>query len=372
MFRKKSRFDSGEKGLVHGLSENGFKTIMFMNRKYSAFLWLILAVGACKKTNSPSVPAGVDVYITGFGSLDTIPPASMARYWKNNKQFNLPFSIVGYLGQQVEYANGIALVGNDLYICGFGLSQRNFLSGSNYIAKYWKNGVAVNLTDGTTIAYATAIGIAGTDVYVTGTESTTDLRKTFGKYWKNGAAVILTDIYPTSIAVSGSDVYIAGGTRDTLTGKSVAVYLKNEIQVRLSDGSSDADANAILIDGSDIYVAGVEANRAVYWKNQVPVYLTDGSTSATLASIAVDAGNVVVAGNIGTTGTYWKNGIPVTVGEKIYLSGIATAGADIFAVGNISRDTLPPEPGYWINNERQMIFDSKSNSGTSQILVIKR
>jgi hypothetical protein len=349
-----------------------------MNRKYAVFLLLILALGSCNRTNGPVSPAGVDVYITGNGPLNTVPPTAVARYWKNNKQFDLSFSTTGYLGQQVEYAEGIAVSGNDLYICGFGSSGKNPITGLNYIAKYWKNGVSVNLTDGFTIAYATGIGIAGADVYVTGTESTTEFRQTFGKYWKNGVGVILPGGFPSGIAISGNDVYISGVMRDSLTGRGTAVYWKNEIPVRLSDSSSDAAATAILIDGSDIYVAGYDGNRAVYWKNQVPVYLTNGSTQASLISIAVEGTDVWVAGNIGpsgnysaSVGTYWKNGIPVTVGKGIYLYGIALAKGNTYVVGTIATDPSVQYPGYWINDVQQTIFDSKSNSTTSQILVIK-
>jgi hypothetical protein len=350
-----------------------------MNRKHSFFLWLILALGSCNKTKIPVSPAGVDVYITGNGPLQTTPPTSVARYWKNNKQFDLSFSTTGYLAQQEEYAEGIAVAGDDLYICGFGAGNRSATSGLNYIAKYWKNGVSVNLTDASTNAYASGIGIVGSDVYVTGTQTTADLmQKTYGKYWKNGVGVILPGGFPTGIAISGNDVYISGVMIDSFTERKTAVFWKNEIPVRLSDSSSDAVANAVLIDGSDIYIAGYDGNRAVYWKNQFPVYLTDGSTPASLISIAVEGTDVLAAGNIGppgnyseSIGTYWKNGNPVTVGKGIYLSGIAVANGNTYVVGTIATDPSIEYPGYWINNVQQSIFDSKSNSSTSQILVIK-
>jgi len=339
-----------------------------MNRKYTIFFWLILSLGSCNKTNGPVSPAGVDVYITGYG---TVLPNTVARYWKNNKQFDLALSTPGYF-QKSEFAAGIAVAGNDLYICGYGSSGKNPITGLNYIAKYWKNGVSVNLTDSSPKSYATGIGIAGTDVYVIGTGTTPDLNQLpIGKYWKNGVGVILPGGLPSAIAISGNDVYISGTMVDSLTGREMAVYWKNGIPVRLPDSSSNARANAILIDGSDIYVAGSDGNRAVYWKNQIPVYLTDGSTPAALVSISVEGTDVLVGGNIRSIGTYWKNGIPVTLGEGIFLNGVALAKGNIYVVGTIHTDPSVEYSGYWINNERQMIFDNTSSTNTSQILVIK-
>ena len=73
----------------------------------------------------------------------------------------------------------------DVYVAG-----GEFKSGV-YVAKYWKNGVAVSLTDGTKVAGANSIAVAGSDVYVAGYEYNGS--EYLAKYWKNGVAVSLTD-----------------------------------------------------------------------------------------------------------------------------------------------------------------------------------
>ena len=112
-----------------------------------------------------------------------------------------------------------------VYVAGSGIG--------NSIAAYFKNGMPASLTDGSLRASATAIAVAGNDVYVAGYEGGV------AKYWKNGVAVTLegaNDGGATSIAVSGNDAYVAG--TEFSDNKYVAKYWKNGIAVNLTDGSS--------------------------------------------------------------------------------------------------------------------------------------
>jgi len=60
----------------------------------------------------------------------------------------------------------------------------------------------------------------------------------------------------------------------------------------LSDGGAQAQANAIFVSGSDVYVAGDyfvagSISVAKYWKNGVSTALTDGTFNAGANSIFV-------------------------------------------------------------------------------------
>lgn len=73
-------------------------------------------------------------------------------------------------------------------------------NGTNYVAKYWRNGVAVNLSSNSIGGWASSIFVAGSDVYVAGNES--DGKVNVANYWKNGTIVNLTDGSRDAIATA--------------------------------------------------------------------------------------------------------------------------------------------------------------------------
>ena len=83
---------------------------------------------------------GNDVYIVG-NVADSLSYYS-AIIWKNGFETTLPGGVA---------ATGIAIIGNDIYVSGAGLN------GSTSVAKYWKNGVPVELSNGVSNTAATSI-----------------------------------------------------------------------------------------------------------------------------------------------------------------------------------------------------------------------
>lgn len=211
-----------------------------------------------------------------------------ATYYKNGSPIVLPDGLVS------STANSIAVSGNDVYVAGVSSDGKVFNNGKiNGVAKYWKNGNPVNLTDGSKDIWTTSIAVSGTDVYVAGNDE-----DSVAKYWKNGTLVNLTNgstgAEVNSIAVSGTDVYVAGTQWDGNLSHNppgyfnylnpIAKYWKNGKPVNLTDGSKWAEAKSIAVLGNDVYVAGFEENTAntqvfvaKYWKNGTPVILGDVS-----------------------------------------------------------------------------------------------
>jgi len=212
----------------------------------------------------------------------------------------------------------------NVYVAGAELN-----SGKRF-AKYWKNGVAVNLSDGKFDASAYAIAVVNNDVYVSGVENNSS-GKQVAKYWKNGVAVNLTDgsgwAFGNDIVVINNDVYVAGF--EDKFGAVVAKYWKNGVAVNLTNGSNAARAKSITVVNNDVYVAGYELNSsgkdvAKYWKNGVAVNLTDGSTNMNAVDITVVNNDVYVVGyefeNGKQVAKYWKNGVAINLTDGINIS----------------------------------------------------
>lgn len=247
----------------------------------------------------------------------------------------------------------------DVYIAGY-------VNPSLPIAGYWKNGVAVALSDGSKTAVAYAVTVSSGDVYVAGYEAdgnsyVTNLgvidRYRVAKVWKNGAVTRLSDgtyhAEAHAVAVSGTDVYVAGREATThsstggYSGFSVAKIWKNGVGTALTSPAGFAQASAIAFSGSDVYLAGYQQvgstyQTALYWKNNTAVMLTDGSTVAEATGIAVSGTDIYVSGHQETaTGTkiakQWKNGVATTLSngaQSDYGTGIALNGTDVLVSGS--------------------------------------
>jgi hypothetical protein len=234
-------------------------------------------------------------------------------------------------------------------------------SGSGYVAKYWKNGQAVSLTDGTTYAAAYSIFVSGNDVYVCGNVGyvVDAVTSPQAYYWKNGSPIILGAGYARSIAVSGNDVYVCGYTGDAFHGYH-ACYWKNGNITYLPENtrsddywddypvsSTDSKAYSIFISGSDVYIAGQETIvrdggsgiSAVYWKNGNEIYLIKGSFAGSkndaANSIFVAGQDVYACGALDAR--YWKNGSSFYLwGSGGYITmanSVSVSGTDIYVAG---------------------------------------
>jgi hypothetical protein len=262
-------------------------------------------------TNGIFTSSTGDVYVAGtvwYNGQSNVPyttptanyPLSgyIATYWKNGEAVNLPS--MGYLAggasttsEHADYVSGIFVSGSDVYVAG-GSNEYIVDSANTYqFARYWKNGVSVNLSGGlidssaggtvTSRPNTTGIFVSGSDVYVCGT-----LSGSRALYWKNGSPIFLTGAgtlgaAAQSILVAGSDVYAAGYVDSA--GSSYAVIWKNGASTTLS--ANPSSANGIAVSGDSVYVAGSEnvngKSYATVWANGQATHLGAGGAAWAIA-----------------------------------------------------------------------------------------
>jgi hypothetical protein len=314
-----------------------------MKKKYFLIMFVLGFCSCQKEISHEVVSTEVDVYVAGYEDY-------VAKYWKNGSPVTLT---------DCSNATSIAVVGSDVYVAG--------ADGGG--AKYWKNGNPVTLSNGSRLGWTTSIAVSRNDVYVAGVESIPG-GNVHAVYWKNGIPTYLpenirpvqpTDNYPVfsissiaySIFISGSDVYVAGG--------------ENIIKVILPDPNN--------IFGAPSYIYGISA---LYWKNGNPVYLIMGSYGGSKAdeaySIFVEGQDVYACGAL--EARYWKNGnavpLPGTaksifvLGGDVYVAGSQPDGEPFQTYFGTRYRTVAK---YWKNGNPVKVSDGTKDAYATSIAV---
>lgn len=267
-----------------------------------------------------------------------------AKYWKNGVATNLTD------GVSPSHTNALFIAGNDVYVAG----------SANGKGTYWKNGTPV--TVGASTLYS--IYVSGSDVYATSADV----------YWKNGIAIELTDgkyySEARSIYVAGNDIHIVG--REHNGSKYIAKYWKNGVATPLSDGTTHANALALAVSGADVHIVGYDGAKAKYWKNGVATSLTDGTTSSSANAIFVSGTDVYISGNDGKTANYWKNSIATSLTDgtasRASANTIFVADNVVYAAG-YEYGTSIDFAKRWVNGQATTLSDGTGEGRINAILV---
>jgi hypothetical protein len=334
---------------IHSIALYPYRSVITMLR--CQFLLLVITALTFSSCNEsiPVPKVAKAVYVAGT-------EGNVAKYWNNGIATSLSD------GTNLTYAMSIFVKGSDVYVAG-----TEVLGGGSSIAKYWKNGIVtdLSLSDGSTSGEANSIFVHGSDVYVAGTDDGAAV------LWKNGIVTTLTDAggIAHAVFVKGSDVYVAG------SHGVHAMYWKNGIGTNLTDGTNPASAHAIFVSGSDVYFAGANypgnvTIDAVYWKNGIMNVLPDDGGYASANSIFVVGSDVHVTGWDGTSSkaAYWKNGVRTILNEDddehASARSIFVSKSDVYIAGyeaNIAK--------YWKNGTPIYLTDGTESAAAHAIFV---
>jgi len=255
-----------------------------------------------------------DVYVAGSEE-------GVAILWKNGIELYK-------LGKNIV-ANSVFVVDNDVYVAGVGGFEYDiYYSGSERLsslkksnAMLWKNGVLQNLIVGDHISYANSVFVYGNDVYVAGYESIPT-----GEYNRIHRSDVLTPDY-WRIA--------------KLWKNGIAQNLSSEKFNRLTSTWGVA-ANSIYISENDVYVSGIKDGIATLWKNGMAQSLMnerDEPFYAFVTSVFVSDNDVYVAVMEEWGISLWKNGKTQNIddiGWEYDNCSVFVSGKDVYIAGTSS------------------------------------
>lgn len=229
--------------------------------------------------------SGDDVYVVGSGctgSSETDRPL----LWKNDEQIT-----VGEIGN-FNKATSVFVEGSDVYIT---MSTENG-------ASLWKNGIVQDLSCNDEFSNANSVCVAENKVFVGGKLNDMPV------IWVDGKPLVLdNEGCINKIAYHNGKMYVVGYVGNAFGGTPCVWVdgMKEELSV------SSGEANDIVFDGDDVYIAGKCYDGAALWKNGQLV-MCEGHRSCAYA-IAVNNGDVYLGGNgfdesLRPIALLWKNG----------------------------------------------------------------
>jgi len=245
--------------------------------------------GVATTLNSPSqngevdalAVSGSDIYAAGFLRKGG---NTVAALWKNGNLTLLADSTGN------TDVTGIVIAGGSIYLSGYKTDATQTQSQ----ALLWQNGQIIRLTDTTDNARANCVAISGNDIYAGGFESLAAMgfANDYPTYWKNGTPFFQTGTsygYVNSIALSNNVVYMVGYDLPEYSSYAMAYWTSAPVFVGLP--SASGVASAIVIDSTDIYIAGEELNggyyKAHYWKNGADSLLDKSSSTVSTATFGL-------------------------------------------------------------------------------------
>ncbi len=290
---------------------------------------LLIKATSAQGTNSSiahgtAVDASGNTYIAGYFS-GTVTFGTTTLFASSTDIFLAKYDNTGAFqwakragGGDLDAAYGVAVSGSDVYITGSFSSTANFntpsATGSNEI---------------------TAVSTNNTDFFLAKYNSEGDFQ------WAKRAGGIGND-QANGVAVSGSDVYITGYFNGTANFNTPSATGSNEVTsggfndiflakynsagalqwAKRAGGIGSDHANGVAVSGSDVYITGYFVETANF-----------NTPSATTGNTIASAGNPdIFLAKYNSAGTFqWAKRTGGTEDDKAY--GVAVSGSDVYITG---------------------------------------
>jgi WD40 repeat protein len=228
--------------------------------------------------------------------------------------------------------------------------------------------------------FANSVFVHKGDVFVAGALVTnTELPIPFwtAVLWKNGRIIYKLDSgkehpesHAMSVFVTDTDVYMAG-----MDGNKAVLWKNGEAQ-QLAGDYQNVIANSLFVSGDDVYVAGFSTDEPYYistallWKNGEAQYLDladDRQSSA--KSVFVSGGDVYVAGNDDGKAALWKNGarqnLDLIDAFRSGAGSVFVSAGDVYVAGAESDGNENHTAVLWKNGNKQDIGSALHSSASS-------
>ncbi|MFC4221597.1 Ig-like domain-containing protein [Flagellimonas marina] len=191
-------------------------------------------------------------FVTGYQVGNGVRNAML---WRNQ--------VANVLSDGTSSADGFEVYvdGDDVYVAG-----TQFLNGIK-VAKLWKNDEEIDLSDGSFDAEAHSVYVNNGNVYVAGMQ---DFGGSKATLWENNQATTLTNVnlgLANSVTGNGTDIYVGG----TQTSSQVLVNLATLWTNGSATTFGSTSVRSVFVHGTDIYLSGYRVEngteQATFWIN---------------------------------------------------------------------------------------------------------
>jgi hypothetical protein len=248
------------------------------------------------------------VYVVGYTTQHTasIGPRETPCIWTNGIRTDL--AVGGSLGGE---ANRLAVIGGDVYISGYYI-EAEAAEGDTLKICFWKNGNRTDIKSVTGLPSLMVFGIAvsGTDAFLCGaSESESIPGNLVPSYWKISDTTVPMTVLDCGAATKagiiglefdGANIYATGGTFTEAAGWQPVVWKNGSLSeleiIEAVPGDNALQVGiSLVVDGSDIYVAGMRYSPYASNSGEVPALWKNGelvdpasmNTYGTLMDIAI-------------------------------------------------------------------------------------